>query len=103
MDERRNKSGMNESAKRQKRASEGRAQAAQRTSSRPTSRNAYISNKCRAHKVTHIIVGMDASLNKRISRHAHKVSVGGSPVYWMDVSYREPNFPREDNTSAARI
>src|SRR6218665_1059214 len=38
-----------------KRASEGRAQAAQRTSSRPTSRDAYISNECRAHNSTQTI------------------------------------------------
>src|SRR6218665_1291792 len=45
MEERMKTAGMKEGAKRQRRSSEGRAQ---RTSSRPTSRDAYISNECRA-------------------------------------------------------
>src|SRR6218665_495461 len=74
MDERRNKSGMNESAKRQRKSSEGRAQATQRTSSRPSSRDAYISNECRA---------------------ANSSVVGGL-AYWMYVLYvsRKPNLAR---------
>ena len=63
MDERRNKSGMNESAKRQRRSSEGRAQAAQRTSSRPTSRDAYYKQRVQGTQC----------------------SVGGGLVYMMDI------------------
>ena len=51
MEERRSKSGMNESAKRQKGSSEGRAQAAQRTSSRPTSRDAYNKQRVQGTKL----------------------------------------------------